>query len=100
MGQEPAGAKVQAPAKYRQLFLETMLQDVGTLSDALKQGQADKVVYAVHRMSGALVDVGHVVLAQRLQKLEESLKAHGLTDSAQSDVADVLEALHQLLSEV
>ena len=51
-------------------------------------------------MSGALVDVGHVVLAQRLQKLEESLKAHGLNDSAQSDVADVLEALHQLLSEV
>ena len=100
VGQEPAGAKVQVPAKYRQLFLETMLQDVGTLSDALKQGQADKVVYAVHRMSGALVDVGHVVLAQRLQKLEESLKAHGLTDSAQSDVADVLEALHQLLSEV
>lgn len=67
VGQEPAGAKVQVPAKYRQLFLETMLQDVGTLSDALKQGQADKVVYAVHRMSGALVDVGHVVLAQRLQ---------------------------------
>ena len=93
-------AAVQIPEKYRQLFLDTMQQDVSALSEALQHMQTDKVVYAVHRMSGALVDVGHMVLAQRLQRLEASLKVQGLTDSMQSEVADVLDTLHQLLTRV
>jgi len=88
------------PAKYRDLFLRTMHEDVYKLEQSKQDKRLDDIVHTLHRISGALVDVNHFSLAQRMQKLEKHLHFDSLNDDTEAALNFLIEDLKIFLAEV
>lgn len=90
----------QVPAKYRDLFLRTMHEDVLKLERSKQNRRVDDIILTLHRISGALVDVNHFSLAQRMQKLEKHLHFDSLNDDTEAELSFMIEDLKNFLAEV
>ncbi|WP_043005555.1 hybrid sensor histidine kinase/response regulator [Comamonas testosteroni] len=91
---------VQVPAKYRDLFLRTMYEDVHKLERYKEEKRIDEIMLTLHRISGALVDVNHFSLAQRMQKLEKHLHFNSLNDDTEATLNVMIEDLKIFLAGV
>lgn len=94
----PEHGQDMVPAKFRDLFLTTMQEDVEALAAALGERHRERIVFSVHRMSGALSQVGAAGLAIRLGTLEERFRLTGLTDETLTEGFEVLEDIRALLA--
>lgn len=91
---------VQVPDKYRELFLRTMHEDVLKLERSRQDRRVEEIMQTLHRISGALVDVNHFSLAQRMQKLESHLHFNSLNDDTETALNFVIGDLKNFLAEV
>ncbi|RBL79777.1 hypothetical protein DDE05_55645 [Streptomyces cavourensis] len=97
----PAGPAVPAiPAKYREVFLQTMGQDLARLEQAQAAGDAQALRKVLHRMRGGFAAVQARDLQQLTQHAEDRLVAGGLNDDARAGLAALTAALGQALAEV
>lgn len=90
----------QVPAKYRDLFLRTMHEDVIKLEQSRQDRRVDDIILTLHRISGALVDVNHFPLAKRMQQLENHLHFDSLNGETDAALNSILEDLKIFLTGV
>lgn len=90
----------QVPAKYRDLFLQTMHEDVHKLERSKQEKRVNEIILTLHRISGALVDINHFSLAQRMQKLEKHFYFNSLNDDTDSALNIMIEELKNFLAGV
>lgn len=77
---------VEVPARYREVFVQTMEEDLGILNQALQEDRTRAVLSMLHRMHGALIAVGMTELAQRCELLEKTGSLLGMEDELKKDI--------------
>ncbi|MED5608314.1 response regulator [Pseudomonas sp. JH-2] len=70
---EPGAEPLQIPGNMRELFLQTMDNDLGTAEKACGQGDAQALRQCVHRMAGALAVARARSLVEDCREVEQGL---------------------------
>ncbi|MCY1209749.1 Sensor histidine kinase RcsC [compost metagenome] len=102
-GPAPAGAAGKAPAipsKYRNIFLETMTQDLATLEKSVREANARDMRAVLHRMRGGLAAVELTELQSQSERVENQLRNDGLSASAQENLAALIADMKAMLATV
>jgi len=93
-----AMAQVVIPEKYRQVFRSTMRVDIDRCRDAVRDADAALVKQKLHRMRGALVTVGNVVMAGTLENAEQRLSREPLESGFGDELLALCQALDKLVA--
>lgn len=88
---------VQIPAKYREVFVQTMEEDLGILNQALDEARVRAVMSMLHRMHGALAAVGLTELAERCELLGKEGRLRGLDDDLERQIAELARDLMRVI---
>lgn len=81
----------------RELFVQSMREDLRTLRDALDAAQATTISQVLHRIRGALVVVGATTLADAGLSIEGRLKSGASVIEERPNVLDFISRLSALL---
>lgn len=88
------------PAKYREVFRQTMSHDLARLEQGISKGDLRDLRTVLHRMRGGFAAVQARDLHKLAQTAEDLLAADGLTDAASAGLAALAAALGKVLVEV
>ncbi len=88
------------PAKYREVFRQTMSHDLARLEQGISKGDLRDLRTVLHRMRGGFAAVQARDLHKLAQTAEDLLAADGLTDAARAGLAALAAALGKALAEV
>ena len=91
--------QIQLSPRMRELFFNTMNEDVHLTQVALDSGNPITLAYQLHSMSGALSSVQAYALADTCTELEHQLGKHGMTFQLIQDVGLWLERIETLLKQ-
>ncbi len=83
--------------KHRDIFVQSMQDDLGNLEQGFSKGNAEAVGAMLHRMRGALVLAQQRELAARMELLEIHMQTCGLDEEGIFRVIGVIEEIRQLL---
>lgn len=83
--------------RYREVFVQTMAEDLAVLQLALTEGRARAVLSMLHRMHGALAAVGMDEFAGRCEVLGRDGRQHGLDDETAAEIATLVRDLQRML---
>lgn len=86
--------------KYREVFLQTMNQDLARLEQAQTEGNARDLRSILHRMRGGLAAVQAMDLYQQAESAEDELVTDGLTDMVKTRLAAFAASLRKTLAEL
>lgn len=92
----PAG-QLMIPARYREVFVQTMEEDLSILNQALHEGRSRAVLSMLHRMHGALAAVSANELAERCAALGHTGRLHGIDDELRAEIADLARDLMSMI---
>lgn len=92
----PSG-QLMVPARYREVFVQTMEEDLSILNQALREGRSRAVLSMLHRMHGALAAVSATELAERCAALGRRGSLHGINDELRAEIADLARDLMSLI---
>ena len=96
----PATEAPQVPAKYRELFLDTMNTDLAKIDAALGRQDVLAVLQTMHRMRGALVMVKMNSLSAGFEAVEAQLKRDSADRKALQEAARLMQELRKFLVQV
>ena len=96
----PATEAPQVPAKYRELFLDTMNADLAKIDAALGRQDVLAVLQTMHRMRGALVMVKMNSLSAGFEAVEAQLKRDSANRKALQEAARLMQELRKFLVQV
>ncbi len=96
----PAPDVPTIPAKYREIFRQTMSHDLARLQRAIAGSDARELRLVLHRMRGGFAAVQARDLHQLAQSAEDALAADGLGDAVGAKLKMLVAALTRTLIEV
>ena len=88
---------VEVPTRYREVFVQTMEEDLGILNQALQEDRTRAVLSMLHRMHGALVAVGMTEFAQRCELLGRTGGLLGMEDELKKDIKELAQDLMRMV---
>lgn len=77
---------VEVPVRYREVFVQTMEQDLSILNQALDEGRVRAILSMLHRMHGALAAVSMTEFAERCELLGQRGSLYGMDDELKKDI--------------
>lgn len=81
--------QLMIPTRYREVFVQTMEEDLSILNQALREGRSRAVLGMLHRMHGALAAVSATELAERCEALERTGSLNGIDDELHAKITDL-----------
>lgn len=96
----PARGAPPIVGKYRDVFLQTMTQDLARLEQAHAGGDLRDLRSVLHRMRGGFAAVQAMDLYQQAEQAEERLAADGLSDTARTLLTALQAELRRTLAEI
>ncbi|WP_241049639.1 hybrid sensor histidine kinase/response regulator [Achromobacter xylosoxidans] len=93
----PSGAP-PIVGKYREVFLETMTQDLARMEQAEADGNARDLRAVLHRMRGGFAAVQAMDLYEQAESAEDRLVADGLNDTVRALLTALAVSLRQTLA--
>lgn len=86
------------PEKYREVFRTTMRVDIDSCRDAIAAADSVLVMQKLHRMRGALVTVGGMLMAGTLEDVEQRLASEAWGPGLSEDLFALCQALDKLVA--
>jgi len=80
---ENLGLEEEEYLELIELFIETGMSDLGTLSSAIKEKNAEKAANAAHSLKGATSNLGLMELYEAAMKIEEGILNNRLEETAE-----------------
>ena len=80
---ENVGVEEEEYLELIELFIETGMSDLDTLSSAIKEKNADKAAHAAHSLKGAASNLGLMELYEAAKKIEEGIRNDRLEETAE-----------------
>ncbi|WP_188589822.1 Hpt domain-containing protein, partial [Achromobacter denitrificans] len=88
------------PAKYRDIFLETMTQDLEKLEKSARDANERDMRAVLHRMRGGLAAVELSDLQNQSERVENQLRNDGLSAAARQNVAALIAEMKAMLAAI
>ncbi len=96
----PGGKAPYIPAKYRDIFLETMTQDLEKLEKSARDANERDMRAVLHRMRGGLAAVELSDLQNQSERVENQLRNDGLSAAARQNVAALIAEMKAMLAAI
>jgi HPt (histidine-containing phosphotransfer) domain-containing protein len=80
---ENVGVEEEEYLELIELFIETGMSDLNTLSSAIKEKNAEKAANAAHSLKGAASNLGLMELCEAAKKIEEGTLNDRLEETAE-----------------
>jgi len=80
---ENLGLEEEEYLELIELFIETGMSDLDTLSSAIKEKNAEKAANAAHSLKGAASNLGLMELYEAAMKIEEGILNNHLKETAE-----------------
>lgn len=93
----PPHKQVRVPEKYREVFIQTMEEDLNVLNLALAEGRSRAVLAMLHRMHGALAALGIDDFAERCAALERDGRLGGMNEEISEEISALAGDLMRML---
>ncbi|AJG19843.1 Sensor protein rcsC [Cupriavidus basilensis] len=87
------------PIRFRNLFTETMRDDIAALNRAMVNASAGSALDTLHRMRGALATVKLFSLVKYCESLEEDIRSEGLQKKQKAGITLVTSQIEAILAE-
>lgn len=93
----PSASAAAIPRKYREVFIQTMSQDLDTLKESANGDNAPAMLAVLHRIRGGLSAVALKELLAQAESLENQIRSNGQTPASREMLTLLVKDMHETL---
>ncbi|OAD84297.1 hybrid sensor histidine kinase/response regulator [Comamonas thiooxydans] len=93
----PSASAAAIPRKYREVFIQTMSQDLDTLKESANGDNAPAMLAVLHRIRGGLSAVALNELLAQAEILENQIRSNGQTPASREMLTLLVKDMHETL---
>lgn len=93
----PSASAAAIPRKYREVFIQTMSQDLDTLKESANGDNAPAMLAVLHRIRGGLSAVALKDLLAQAESLENQIRSNGQTPASREMLTLLVKDMHETL---